>query len=197
MYNSEGINLFAESAVDTLCIILRAKKLDLALTVVEDTDRLAPTSPARPEDETSTNDTTNLPSNPRGLPPLPSYRWKPALKLLLVRQLWQAVEAIFPSKSLLAPSRKMLELLKQRDEDLVVETRVTDEVRGQWSLLCAEVAYKCEENALKEFWVGTSGECVWPDAVRSFVWSHFTMKWREEKCSSWEAAIILLGVPFM
>ena len=186
--------LMASHAGDIICAILKSKKLDLSLKVTEDTDFLAPTSPVRPDDEP---DSPVGPANPRGLPPLPSYRWRPALKLLLVRELWQSAQEIFPLPVLQESAQKILTMLVEKQDDLVVEAHVADEVRGQWALLCAEVTYRCEDEALGLFWSPDAGASSWSENVRSFVWSHFVMKWKEEKGAEWDSGMVLLGAPFM
>ncbi|KAJ3545565.1 hypothetical protein NM688_g5611 [Phlebia brevispora] len=191
LYDSEGVLHLADYVADILNAILRSKKLDLGLKV-DDTRDFAPTSPIRPDGEPFRGSVT-----PTGLPPLPPYRWRHALRLLLVRELWQVVQSLFPPQALVNCSKRVLTVLFEREADLVVETRLADEVRAQWALLCSEVAYFCEEDVLIGFWEAVRNRRCWSSNIRSCVWSNFTLIWRDEKDASWEASVILLSVPFL
>lgn len=172
-----------------LASILKDNKLDFSAKKEDDDRLLVLTSPAKPK--------------PRAPRALPVYRWKPALKLLFVRQLWLIVKSILPASSLPEPAEALMALLDISEANLVIDTDITDDVRAQWASLCAEVAYHCGEQEFLAFW-GLERSKIevkrkakdWSGSVRSFVWSHFVEKWREEP-SRWESSAILLGVPFL
>lgn len=187
-HDVEGIIVLADYIADILSAVLRSKKLDLALKVADDAELLVPTSPLKPEGDASPSQAVDT---------LAPNRWRPALKLLLVRELWDTVQRTFPALALVDAGQKVLDVLIDRQVDLVVDIDVADEVRAQWALLCAEVAYHCQkEKALVIFWGAESMAKDWPECVRSFVWAHFVMKWRDENSAGWESAITLLAVPF-
>ena len=103
---------------------------------------------------------------------------------------------VFPPSTIDQAATKVLAMLVEKEAELVVETRVADEVRVQWTLLCSEVAYYCDAKTLKAFWDPRRSARNWPDNVRSCVWSNFLFMWRDENASL-ESSVVLLGVPFM
>lgn len=181
---------FAHYVTDILATILKDKKLDFSSKQEEDDRLLVLTSPVK----------CTRPKAPRAMP---VYRWKPALKLLFVRQLWLIAKSVIPASSLIEPAEALLALIDVCETNLIIDVDVADDVRAQWSSLCAEVAFHCNEQELLAFWNIKQSRFDarrklrdWDSSIRSFVWSHFVGKWREEQ-TSWEAGVILLGVPFM
>lgn len=175
---------------DILATILKDKKLDFSSKQDDDGRLLVLTSPVK----------HSRPKAPRALP---TYRWKPALKLLFVRQLWLIAKSVIPSSSLPEPAEALLALVDASEVNLVMDVDVADDVRAQWSSLCAEIAYHCNEHELLAFWNLKKSRFdarrkprEWNSHVRSFVWSHFVEKWRDER-SNWETGAVLLGVPFL
>lgn len=184
------MNEFAHYVVDILATILKDKKLDFSSKQEDDDRLLILTSPAKRAKATAAK-------------ALPVYRWKPALKLLFVRQLWFIATTVLPASSLPEPAAALLTLIDVCEAVLIVDVNVADDVRAQWASLCAEIAYHCTEHELQAFWglkrrtiVVRRKPRVWNCAVRSFVWSHFVEKWREES-KGWESSAALLCVPFL
>ncbi|THG99683.1 hypothetical protein EW026_g2706 [Hermanssonia centrifuga] len=176
----------AHRAVDILIIILKNNKINLS-------------AKSESEDEQSTIPWINpkkrlrAQATPRELH---VYRWKPALKLALVRELWLSVRSIFPGSMLLEPARKLLACLNAKEANMVIELDVTDDVRAQWAYLCAEVAFVCDDSELMGFWREEKHSRQWSAKMHSFVFSHFVYKWRED-LASWESSVALLSTPFM
>ncbi|KAI0696009.1 hypothetical protein BC835DRAFT_1344167 [Cytidiella melzeri] len=184
------LNYLSCYIADMLSAILEENSLDISSKQEDDDSLLALTSPAKP-------------SHSKRRSPLPVYRWKPALKLLLVRQLWLIVTSVLPPDQLSAAAETLLAVVIKSEVNLVVDIDIIDDVRSQWASLCAEVIYHSDEQNLLAFWnmkqskvSGRRSSRNWNENVRSCVWSHFLEKWREEH-SSWEGAAILLGAPFL
>lgn len=131
---------------------------------------------------------------------LPVSRWKPALKLRLVRELWGKIRAVFPSTALAEPAERLLVILDRKEANLVVKLQLVDEVRAEWALLCAEVIQLCDEKAVQAFWGMRQSlkrrEWSWTDGVKRMVWTQFVEKWKDDQ-SNWESAIVLLSAPFL
>jgi hypothetical protein len=181
---------FSSYVAAGLTAILQDNSLDISSRQDEDDRLLTLTSPARPS-HSKTNQV------------LPVYRWKSALRLLLVRQLWLIVVSILPSNHLSEVAETLLAVLLDSEVNLVADIDLADEVRAQWASLCAEVVYHCDEKELHAFWDMQQNKTDsnrktkrWSQNVRSFVWSHFLEKWREEQ-SKWESATVLLGAPLV
>ncbi|KAI0087877.1 hypothetical protein BDY19DRAFT_907299 [Irpex rosettiformis] len=181
---------FASYVAELLVSIVEENGLDLSSKHEDDDRMLTLTSPLRsPHSESGHT--------------LPGYRWKFALKLLLLRQLWLLIVNTLPPSSLATAAETLLSSVVKSEVNLVADVDVTDEVRDQWASLCAELAYHCDEQELNEFWSmkhrkNGARRKARPriDSVRHFVWSHFLQRWREEQ-GSWETSAILLGAPFL
>ncbi|KAI0927050.1 hypothetical protein AcV5_007689 [Taiwanofungus camphoratus] len=138
----------------------------------------------------------------RAAPPLSADRLNLGLKLFLVCEFWNLAKAVFPANVLSRPAEQLLLYLDRNDATLVEDMDFADEIRAQWSYLCAEVAFVCDVSELDKFWRGRlcpqsrRRERSWSDAVRSAVWHKFVEKWRKLE-GGWEAAVVLLGVPFV
>lgn len=185
---------FASYVGDLLISIVEENGLDLSSKQEDDDRLLVLTSPLRGPH----------PSHPILAP----YRWKYALKLQLVRQLWIIVVNTLPASHLSATAEALFASIVKAEVNLVgADMDVADEVRDQWASLCAEVAYYCDEQEVLVFWGLKRGRRSahhyqnqkgkrWNDAVCSFIWSHFLQRWREEG-APWESCAVLLGVPFL
>lgn len=181
-----------DEAAEILALILKNNRIDFSAQQADDDRLLVLTSPVKP-------------SRPRAPRTLPNYRWKPALKLLFVRQLWSIVARLIPAASLASSAERLLSVLLDSELNLVGDMDIADDVRAQWALLCAEVLYLCDEHEMLAFWgmrrskVSRKGR-HWNDSVRGFVWSHFVQDWRENRAKDhmeWESAAILLSAPFL
>ena len=179
---------YAAYVAELLVSIVEENSLDLSSKQEDDDRLLVLTSPVRPHENRHA---------------LPAYRWKYALKLLLLRQLWLLVVNTLPTSSLSTIAETLLSSVVKSEMNLVADVDLKDEVRDQWASLCAELASHCEEQELLAFWdMKNSKTCAgkkaktWTDGARSFVWSHFLQRWREDR-SSWESCAILLSAFFL
>jgi hypothetical protein len=172
--------VLAQRATQLLILVLRNDKLDLSGRAAEETDFLPTVAGAAKGG-------------------LPKYRWKPALKLRLIRELWRRLRLVFPEGALAAQAERFLHVLMRKEADLVVETESADEVRVEWALLCAEVVGCCDEDQMPIFWgmgSATGRPSAWNESVRCLVWTQWVQKWIEE-AASWDSGVILLGAPFL
>ncbi|KAJ7095727.1 hypothetical protein B0H15DRAFT_1019816 [Mycena belliarum] len=119
-----------------------------------------------------------------------------ALKVRLVRALWETTRTIIPRAHLGSAAYKLVfTLLKQGDE-------FTDSGKAswtEWAAFCAEALMVCDHNDLQEFWncVGASNtKWDWTDATMSTVWRTFVEKWKDEAECPWPAVLLLLTIPF-
>ncbi|KAL6302847.1 hypothetical protein BKA93DRAFT_736024 [Sparassis latifolia] len=178
---------FAGCIVNVLVDILRDRTLDISADSDDGLTELIPTSDSRPVQ--------------RRVSLLTRSRWNLVLKLVVIRELWTIARTIFPRSALSGPAEKLLMYLDRHESDLVDDMDLPDDIRKQWAYLCAEVAFVCDVYELKQFWgrrsYGTrKQERNWSDDVRCLVWRKFVNKLSE--CSgTWEAAVVLLGVPFV
>ena len=106
------------------------------------------------------------------------------------------IRHIFPAGAIPQAARRILHTLVVREADLVVETDLCDEVRAQWALVCAEVAYYCEDEVMVSFWTADGPSMEWPPSVRGLVWSTFLEKWRHCHSPELQTSMFLLSVPF-
>jgi hypothetical protein len=134
--------------------------------------------------------------------PPPSSCSSTILKLSITRDLWAIVRANVPLELITVAGKKLLGCLVDNEEGLVWETDSPDDARREWAMLCAEVLLVCDLQELKSFWGIAGSERkgeVWSrkTEVRSFVWTCFVQKWKEDGGWYWEGAVILLGAPFL
>ncbi|OBZ68972.1 hypothetical protein A0H81_11315 [Grifola frondosa] len=186
--DEEGTVTLALRATMVLMDILKDDQHDFSVRS-DPTIFDVPTSPA-------------IPHSSKTMKILPECRWGYAIKLLLVRELWSTVKAIFPKDALCEPAEKLVRTLNRWERHLVGDVYSTDEVRQQWGYLCAEALFTCDVIELESFWDGRKSsrkrkfQRDWTEGVRCVVWHAFLEKWRE--CTgSWEAAVVLLSVPFI
>ena len=135
---------------------------------------------------------------------LPEDRWNFAIKLYLVRDLFTIARAVFPQEAFADLSETLLRWLNAHEDTVLDGVRCTDEVREQWSCLCAEAAFACEVSVLQAFWNNALRRAQrpseWPSNVRKQVWNAFCDKWGARGMSTsltWEGAVVLLCVPFV
>jgi hypothetical protein len=126
------------------------------------------------------------------------WRTNQAVKLSVVRQLWNAAREHIPDDERGKVARMFMLFLMQ-EEPRLIEPGEGD-ARGEWACLSAEVMMYCSVESFKAFWGirGTSREWTWgwsADA-RSLVWRQFSNRWREVAGTEWETLLLLLGVPF-
>jgi len=134
----------------------------------------------------------------------PHARSNAAMKLSVARDLWDIVHRVIPVDDIFVTGQKLLACLVENESDLVWETDSPHDARTQWTLLCGEILVHCGSDPLKEFWGvrgAMKGDCrwqvsQWSSEVKSLVWRKFVERWREIAPSSWEDALLLLGVPF-
>jgi hypothetical protein len=142
-------------------------------------------------------------------------------KLALIQRLWHITSSLIPHPLLAssgAPERLLASLMK-REEDLTSssplslrsieeEEQETTELRESWTTLCVDVLVKCNPEALKAFWGYVNGDgnrewdWTWDARERAGVWGCFVDRWMGaceniEGGVGWEAAVVLLGVPFL
>lgn len=121
-----------------------------------------------------------------------------SIKLNIVRELWAIMRTTFPHNLLHAGGVKILECLVE-DEEALTEQLTTDDARTQWGYLCAETLVVCDADELRKFWARRARSVAlmpYEAGVQNLVWRSFIEKWREDAESSWEGAVVLLGVPF-
>lgn len=171
------LSSLAHRAVNLIIIILRNDKLDLSGRASGDLDFVSTTGTG-----------------------LPKWRWKPALKLRLARELWRRLRDIFDGDALAGQAERLLSVLERKETELIVKPELADGVRGEWALMCAEVVGCCEDKEMFAFW-GMSHKMkrrtsTWPESVRSVVWTQWIQKWMDEQ-ASWESSTVLLAAPFL
>ncbi|KAI8994258.1 hypothetical protein BD414DRAFT_436966 [Trametes punicea] len=190
----DGLVELATRARDILLEILDHDGFDFTMRGEEVGDEV-PTSPVK---ETSSRAKAN-----DGGEPLPEHRWNYAVKLFLVRDLFTIARTVFPGDIFVGIAESILKYLNSNEENLVGDMQCTDEVREQWASLCAEAALACDTGVMQGFWENklgnfSSGRRVshWNVDVRAVVWQTFLDRWADGK-KSWEAATVLLSVPFV
>lgn len=132
----------------------------------------------------------------------PHHRWNFGLRIYLVRELWNVMKGLVPQSALHLSGIQLITFLLGREQTLLDDIDTTDEIRYQWSSLCAEVLYECPLDELEKFWRGAlrprcsrKHQIAWIPEIRQAVWLTFAERWKECK-ATWDAAVILLGVPF-
>ncbi|KIN99598.1 hypothetical protein M404DRAFT_1004540 [Pisolithus tinctorius Marx 270] len=121
-----------------------------------------------------------------------------SIKLQIVRELWAIMRTTFPNNLLHNGGAKILECLVE-DEEVLTEQATTDNARTEWAYLCAETLVVCDVDELRKFWARRARSVAlmpYEAGVQNLVWRRFVEKWREDAESSWEGAVVLLGVPF-
>ncbi|KAI6039330.1 hypothetical protein EDC04DRAFT_1755812 [Pisolithus marmoratus] len=127
-----------------------------------------------------------------------SSRSNASIKLNIVRELWAIMRSTFPRTLLHVGGTKILECLIE-DEEALTEQQTTDGARTQWAYLCAETLVVCDADELRRFWARRArsvGLMPYEAGVQTLVWRCLVEKWIEDVESSWEGAVVLLGVPF-
>ncbi|KAH9851822.1 hypothetical protein C2E23DRAFT_886346 [Lenzites betulinus] len=188
----DGLTELAKRTRDVLIEVLEEDSFNFTLEKEEFAD--VPTSPVKP---------TGLHAKNKGTEePLPPSRWNHAVKLFLERDLFTIARAVFPDDVFAGLAESIVKFLNTHEESLVGDVQCTDEVRDQWSSLCAEAVLSCDVSVLQAFWDNTLGkpnnerrQSEWDIDVRAAVWQTFLDRWEIKK--SWEAAIVLLSVPFL
>ncbi|OSC97212.1 hypothetical protein PYCCODRAFT_1481453 [Trametes coccinea BRFM310] len=185
----DGLAELSTRARDVLVWILDKDNFDFTMRKEELGEEI-PTSPVKPGSRRK-----NMVDEP-----LPEHRWNHAVKLFLVRDLFGITRAVFPLDIFAGLAESVLQHLNSNEEDLVGDLRSTDEVREQWASLCAEAALVCDIGLIQAFWTNKLGRglrcCDWTADVRALVWQTFLERW-EDGAKNWEAAIVLLSVPFI
>ena len=192
----DGLAELASNARDVLINILDDSKLDFTMRREEVGDQI-PTSPVKP--------TSSRGKGMKGTEePLPESRWNYAVKLFLVRDLFTITRAVFPPEIFADLAEAVLRYLNEHEEDLVGDVQCSDEVREQWSCLCAEAAFACDTSVLQAFWENSLRKAVrdsdWDEDVRAAVWQAFFERWSSGEADgscNWENAVVLLSAPFM
>ncbi|KAI6129933.1 hypothetical protein EV401DRAFT_2129799 [Pisolithus croceorrhizus] len=121
-----------------------------------------------------------------------------SIKLNIVRELWAIMRTTFPHNLLHVGGLNILECLVE-DEEALTEQPVTDDARTQWGYLCAETLVVCDADELRKFWARRARSLTlmpYEAGAQNLIWRCFIEKWREDAESSWEGAVVLLGVPF-
>ncbi|KZT11950.1 uncharacterized protein LAESUDRAFT_746733 [Laetiporus sulphureus 93-53] len=184
--DKEALMQFAERANKILIDLLEDPEVDLSLEPEQSVELSSPVKP----------DGTKMRKAP------PAARWNLGLKLYLTRELWTSMKNVLPEFSLRAPAETLLKFLVNHETKLVGDVNLADQIRQQWTALCAEVVFACDAGELEKFWCGglcmytKRRENVWNAEVRQAVWSGFVEGW-SDACAEWDAAVILLSVPFM
>ncbi|KAI0826909.1 hypothetical protein BC628DRAFT_230054 [Trametes gibbosa] len=187
-----GLSKLATQTRDVLIEVLEEDSFNFTLEKEEFGD--IPTSPVKPTGSHTRNKGTQE--------PLPQSRWNHAVKLFLERDLLTIARAVFPEDVFAVLAESIVKFLNTNEESLVGDVQCTDEVRDQWASLCAEAVLSCDIGVLQAFWENTLGKASnghrrsdWDIDVRAAVWQTFLDRWEIKK--SWEAAIVLLSVPFL
>lgn len=165
--DDRALSEFAETCSTTLSGILTDKSVDLR------------TSSAKPI-ETATASTS---SKETGDP----Y----AVKLMLLRDLWNVVSAIFGSNAN-AGLNNMLDTLVWNEPILVPTTAADSLAACNWTMACANVAKHSDGDLPRKFF---DNDWEWTTEKQSYVWRCYSEYWRLDK-GTWEGAVALLGVPF-
>ncbi|KAI0349585.1 hypothetical protein OH77DRAFT_1440337 [Trametes cingulata] len=189
----DGLMELVKRARDVLIEVLDEDSFDFTMRKEELGEEI-PTSPVKP---------TSSRKGKASDEPLPESRWNYAVKLFLVRDLFTITRAVFPEDVFAYLAESVLKHLNSNEEALVGDVQCSDEVREQWSSLCAEAALTCDIGVLQAFWSNKLGkpgngqrDSDWDVDVRIAVWQAFLDRWEDSK-RSWEAAIVLLSVPFV
>ncbi|KAI0372272.1 hypothetical protein BV20DRAFT_1120079 [Pilatotrama ljubarskyi] len=189
----DGLMELVKRACEVLIEVLDEDSFDFTMRKEELGEEI-PTSPVKP---------TSSRRNKASEEPLPESRWNYAVKLFLVRDLFTITRAVFPEDVFAHLAESVLKHLNSKEEPLVGDVQCTDEVREQWASLCAEAALTCDIGVLQAFWSNKLGQpsdgqrdSDWTVDVRVAVWQAFLDRWEDSK-RSWEAAIVLLSVPFV
>ncbi|KAI0632226.1 hypothetical protein C8Q77DRAFT_1279320 [Trametes polyzona] len=188
----DGLTELAGRACKVLVDVLEDDSFDFTMRKDEFSDQV-PTSPVKP---------TNA-RNKASDKPLPESRWNYAVKLFLVRDLFTITRAVFPEDVFAGLAESVVKFLNTNEGILLGDVHCTDEVREQWASLCAEAALACDISVLQAFWSNTLGkpnngyrDSEWSFDVRASVWQVFLERWDDGR-KNWEAAIVLLSVPFI
>ncbi|KAI0667624.1 hypothetical protein C8Q78DRAFT_1051818 [Trametes maxima] len=188
----DGLVELSMRAREVLVDILDDENLDFTMCK-EDIGEEMPTSPVK----------THRARNKTSGTPLPQSRWNFAVKLFLVRDLFTITRAVFPEDVFAGLAESILKHLNANEEALVGDAQCSDAVREQWASLGAEAALACDIDVLQAFWANKLGkpssgyrEAEWDVDVRSVVWRTFLDRWQDSK-KHWEAATVLLSVPFV
>ncbi|KAI6114401.1 hypothetical protein F5141DRAFT_1187942 [Pisolithus sp. B1] len=121
-----------------------------------------------------------------------------SIKLSIVRELWAIMRTTFPHNLLHVGGLNILECLVE-DEEALTEQLTTDDARTQWGYLCAETLVVCDADELRKFWARRARSVAlmpYEAGAQNLIWRCFIEKWKEDAESSWEGAVVLLGVPF-
>ncbi|EIW59256.1 uncharacterized protein TRAVEDRAFT_166567 [Trametes versicolor FP-101664 SS1] len=189
----QGLVELAARTRDVLVEVLEDDSFDFTLSK-EDFGEHVPTSPIKP--------TSTRTKNKAAKKPLPESRWNYAVKLFLVRDLFTIAHAVFPDDVFASLAESIAKFLNTNEALLVGDVQCSDEVREQWASICADATLACDISVLQAFWANTLGKpsnghrnSEWCVDVRAAVWQVFVDRWEDSK--SWEAAIVLLSVPFI
>ncbi|KAI0647951.1 hypothetical protein C8Q79DRAFT_1086869 [Trametes meyenii] len=188
----DGLVELSVRAREVLIDILDDENLDFTMCK-EDVGEEMPTSPVK----------AHRTKNRTSSAPLPQSRWNFAVKLFLARDLLTITRAVFPEDVFAGLAESVLKHLNTNEVTLLGDLQCSDEVREQWASLSAEASLACDISVLQAFWTNTLGkpssgyrETEWGADVRSVVWQTFLDRWQDSK-KHWEAAIVLLSVPFV
>ncbi|KAH9924659.1 uncharacterized protein BXZ73DRAFT_79216 [Epithele typhae] len=135
---------------------------------------------------------------------LPGHRQNYAVKLFLVRDLFTITRAVFPTDVFAELSESMLRHLIVHEEALLGDVESADQVREQWSCICADAAFAGEPAIIQSFFNNNLRKAYrksdWGVEIRADVWHAFCQQWAGggSPCSfTWDAAVILLAAPFV
>jgi hypothetical protein len=162
--------------------------------VLEDKSLDLSANPGAP-DPGKANDSFSQPSTPRVQP----SRSNAALKLIVARDLWSITRGTIDHSHLKEAACEFLATLIPDEWKLVGASDSQDDARKQWSLLCADILQVCGVDEIISYWGREMGDgkiWKWTPDVRRLVWSSFVEQWFESGPRTWEAAAVLLGVPF-
>ncbi|KAH9949823.1 hypothetical protein B0H21DRAFT_819758 [Amylocystis lapponica] len=185
-HDEDGITALAERAVDVLIDILKDREFEPGADP-DELDTELP-SPVKPSKRSPTHG-------------IPAARVNLGLKFYLVNELWLVVKTAFEGSTLNRSAAKLLQYLHRNELNLIEDMDAADIVRRQWAYMCSDIAMECDVEDLDAFWTPRRASSrrpkrEWSSAVRRVMWQAFVIKWQEDR-NKWEAAVMLLGVPFM